>query len=187
MRRSRQPLPLPQPAAPWDRSAPRRQNPLDDVFGGFRFAVGFLAGLRPVAGIGAGQFLHQLFGRLGALRGLARGFPLLHDGFAALFLFGGPAGLVVEIALFGIFEEIIGLADLGESRRGIGIVAIGVRMDGFRLRAPGGLDFLVAGVTFYAEDRIWIAHAKHQLRWLRRCRPSWRNPETNPSEKGCPR
>lgn len=64
----------------------RAKNPFDDIFGGFRLGVGFLAGLRPVAGVRTGQFLHQFFGGLGALGSLARGFPLLHDGFAALLL-----------------------------------------------------------------------------------------------------
>lgn len=142
------------------------ENTLDDILGRFSFPVGFLAGLRPVAGIGAGQFLHQLLSCPGTFGSLTRRLPLLHDGFATLLLLSRLPGLIVKIALFGVFQKVVSLPDFGESRRSIGIVAIGVRMDGFRLRAPGSLDFLMAGVTFHAEDRIWIAHAKHQLRWL---------------------
>ncbi len=124
------------------------ENPLDDIFGRFGFCIGFLAGLRPVAGIRTGQFLHQLLSGPGALGGLACRLPLLHDCFAAPLLLGRLASLVVKIALFGVFQKIVGLPDLGESRRRVRVIAIGVRMDGFCLSAPGSLDVFVTGVTF---------------------------------------
>ena len=125
-----------------------------------RLAGGFL--LRLAGSFGAGQFFHHLFrigaGGLGALGGLAGRLALLLESLLLPAAFGALQTRVETAAFLGVFEDVVGMADFGETVVCRGIILILVGMGRFRLGSPGCLDLVWSGVTLDAQHGIGIAH-----------------------------
>jgi len=76
----------------------------------------------------------------------------------------GVAVLVVELALLGVAEDLVGLRRVLELTFGVRVVGIPVRMELQRRLAIGLLDVAVGGALLQAQDLVVVALVGHRRR-----------------------